>query len=99
MHLTSAGRPIGSIESLLTCSLLTDLILLKPSLTTTIPTLPISPYPTQAPVGLMDDTKLCKGRIVDYRTRDGREAQPGTYDDLFSMLVDVVPSEGMSGAS
>lgn len=94
VHLTAAGQDIGYVDSVLTSSLLDDLILLKPSLITSVPTLPISAYPCDAPIGLIDghgEERFRVGRIAEYRTR------PGTDDDIFSMLVDVVPTEGMSG--
>ncbi|GAA5897427.1 uncharacterized protein JCM6883_006695 [Sporobolomyces salmoneus] len=38
-----------------------------------------------------------KGRIVEYKDSLGREAHPGTYDELSSFWTSSVPEEGSSG--
>ncbi|KAF8320568.1 uncharacterized protein EI90DRAFT_3080647 [Cantharellus anzutake] len=44
------------------------------------------------------NSRWVKGKILGYRDRAGREAQPGTYDHLSHMLFSTMPSPGSSGA-
>lgn len=76
-----------------------DLVLLSVSLSADVVTLPVSPYPASldCEIALVGESGLQEGRIVNYQTRHGQEAEIGTYDALWSMLVDVTPTEGMSG--
>lgn len=43
-------------------------------------------------------SRWAKGKVLGYRNRAGREAHPGTYDQLSHILFSPIPSPGSSGA-